>query len=187
MSDGVEFRHDDKPKGCFHFYVSRNMSSLLSEATKMLQQVRDRHEREWILTFIYRIKALAEHLRTHPESRNYQCLPGEDEEGRRRNSIQTDHSKNSQQELYFVDDNWPNSLQKRSKANSDQSEEVNPKTTDNQNSPPLSTGAQQEEQKPEEESKSSKEQDSKAASEELSSAESEPKAKDAPGKPEDSI
>lgn len=77
------------------------MSSLLSDATKMLQQVHDRHEREWILTFIYRIKSLAEHLRTHPESRNYDCLTTDEdmEESLRRN-----HLKIPQQELYFVDD-----------------------------------------------------------------------------------
>lgn len=93
---------EDKPKSCFHFFVSRNMSSLLAEATKMLRTIRERREREWILTLIYRIKSLAEHLRSHPESRNYDCLPTDDEEKKR---ILLDNVRGPQQpELYFVDD-----------------------------------------------------------------------------------
>ncbi|KAG8188000.1 hypothetical protein JTE90_009879 [Oedothorax gibbosus] len=112
-----------KPKSCFHFYVSRNMSSLLSDATKMLQQVHDRHEREWILTFIYRIKSLAEHLRTHPESKNYDCLTtGEDEE----ESPRKNHLKNPQQELYFVDDMVHN------KRSDSRQEDPQPNIQDNQ-------------------------------------------------------
>ncbi|KFM66433.1 hypothetical protein X975_22589, partial [Stegodyphus mimosarum] len=91
-----------KPKNCFHFFVSRNMSSLLSDATKMLRQVRDRREREWILTFIYRIKSLTEHLRSHPESRNYECLMN-GEEMMKRNPIFSDFSRIQQPELYFDD------------------------------------------------------------------------------------
>ncbi|KAF8793949.1 hypothetical protein HNY73_001978 [Argiope bruennichi] len=143
----THFEENERPKSCFHFFVSRNMSSLLSDATKMLQQVRDRREREWILTFIYRIKALAEHLRTHPESRNYECLPGEDDVNRRKDSILNDPVKNPQQELYFVDESWPSSLQKRADTSDPghQSDEIESQTADNQSSHPLSTGAWREE------------------------------------------
>ncbi|GFQ76620.1 uncharacterized protein TNCT_331011 [Trichonephila clavata] len=153
--EAAHFNQNDKPKSCFHFYVSRNMSSLLSDATKMLQQVRDRREREWILTFIYRIKSLGEHLRTHPEARNYDCLPVE-EEDRKMNPLQNDPLKSSQQELYFVDESWPNSMQKRTVdtqkvAGADksplktQSNEMKSETADNQRSHPFPTGAWHEE------------------------------------------
>ncbi|GFT60395.1 uncharacterized protein TNCV_4971621 [Trichonephila clavipes] len=153
--EAAHFNQNDKPKSCFHFYVSRNMSSLLSDATKMLQQVRDRREREWILTFIYRIKSLGEHLRTHPEARNYDCLPGE-EEDRKMNPLQNDLLKSPQQELYFIDESWPNSMQKRTVdtqkvASADQSppkiqsNEMKSETADNQRSHPFPTGAWHEE------------------------------------------
>ncbi|CAL1291188.1 unnamed protein product [Larinioides sclopetarius] len=141
--DVSHLAENEKPKSCFHFFVSRNMSSLLSDATKMLQQVRDRREREWILTFIYRIKALAEHLRTHPESRNYDCLP-EENVNKMKDSILNDPVKNPQQELYFVDESWPSSLQKRTDT-SHQTGETESQTADNQSSHPLSTGAWHEE------------------------------------------
>lgn len=119
---------EDKPKGCFHFYVSRNMSSLLAEATKMLRAIRDRREREWILTFIYRIKSLAEHLRAHPNSRNYDCLPTDEETKKR---LLNDNAKGQlQPELYFVDD-----VPKRSEGREDALEEANEtKQNDNQES-----------------------------------------------------
>ncbi|GBL87255.1 hypothetical protein AVEN_270525-1 [Araneus ventricosus] len=144
--DVSHLAENEKPRSCFHFFVSRNMSSLLSDATKMLQQVRDRREREWILTFIYRIKALAEHLRTHPESRNYDCLPGEDV-NRIKDSILNGPVKNPQQELYFVDESWPSSLQKRTDTSdtNHQPDETESQTADNQSSHPLSTGAWHEE------------------------------------------
>ena len=117
---------EDKPKSCFHFYVSRNMSSLLAEATKMLRTIRDRREREWILTFIYRIKSLAEHLRAHPNSRNYDCLPTDEETKKR---LLNDNAKGQPQpELYFVDD-----VPKRSEEGEDILEEaVETKQNDNQ-------------------------------------------------------
>lgn len=117
---------EDKPKGCFHFYVSRNMSSLLAEATKMLRTIRDRREREWILTFIYRIKSLAEHLRAHPNSRNYDCLPTDEETKKR---LLNDNAKGQPQpELYFVDD-----VPKRSEEGEDILEEADEtKASDNQ-------------------------------------------------------
>lgn len=102
------------------------MSSLLAEATKMLRTIRDRREREWILTFIYRIKSLAEHLRAHPNSRNYDCLPTDEETKKR---LLNDNAKGQPQpELYFVDD-----VPKRSEEGEDILEEADEtKASDNQ-------------------------------------------------------
>lgn len=102
------------------------MSSLLAEATKMLRTIRDRREREWILTFIYRIKSLAEHLRAHPNSRNYDCLPTDEETKKR---LLNDNAKGQPQpELYFVDD-----VPKRSEEGEDILEEADEmKGSDNQ-------------------------------------------------------
>ncbi|GFT15200.1 uncharacterized protein NPIL_334941 [Nephila pilipes] len=190
QQEAIHYSQNDKPKSCYHFYVSRNMSFLLSDATKMLQQVRDRREREWILTFIYRIKNLAEHLRTHPDARNYNCLLGE--EDRRRNPLPNGQMKNPQQELYFVDENWPNSLQKRngdSQVNSNedkshpesQPKEMESQTADNQRSHPFPSGAWHEE------SMSDTSSEKKTESEEASVVESASNDKETPDKLVDSI
>ncbi|XP_015908004.1 titin homolog [Parasteatoda tepidariorum] len=111
----------EKPTNCYHFYVSQNMSSLLSDATKMLRQVHDKREREWILTFIYRIKSLAEHLRSHPDSQNYEECLGVENDGSKRSLFLTESLRIPQPELYFEDDFQPNQNQKRSTDDSEPS------------------------------------------------------------------
>lgn len=130
----------DKPKSCFHFHVTRNMSSLLAEATKMLRTIRDRREREWILTFIYRIKSLAEHLRAHPDSRNYDCLPSDEEEKKR--ILSDDVKGQPQPELYFVDDvpkrsNEAESIPEKAEENNNQESGNTPTSAEEQSLPSI--------------------------------------------------